>query len=916
MSIMKRKSRIVWAAWITAVFCLFSGSLTAGMGLTETAASDGNSSDGVKTVYDVSRDFPGVSDGADVNAFISANGPDEWYYQALNVPAFYQYGAADQDAQTGALTTDTDNTALQLFPQITHGGASPQEIEMKDGTGKRNLPKLIQYPNGNGIADTPDQIGSGGYTASVQYSGIYGGQWVHPGQGLAMVYSFQAPRDGSVYLKDSIRKTDGGDGVQFAVLHQPAAYADAGYGRWGDAPARSLYGAVPVYPSPKTAMQADGTGWQYVAPGTTFDFLCDNFDVKQGDMIHFILDGKDDSSYDQTFFAPSVVYGQVPDRITLDVTERIMKAGVSESDPPVPPETLRLTATIKPEASQNKTVSWTSDNEDVATVSDTGLVTAVAVGTAEITATVVGGIGAEGKAVTASCTVTVVSPDETIRINESLVVLEQAYTTQLTYTILPPENAGREVVWNIEEQNPDEAGKAVISLSETGLVTALNPGEATVRVSVVGGTATATKKVSVTKAGAAVLSVGQTTINVLTGETATIRTTVTPLYHSNDVVSVTLADGSIASAVWSNGVITVTGTAPGRTTLEASVESGSKITVTVNVLAEAEKTYTWRNEFRSEQGPMWYYYLQKPGEDAYVEMEYVSQWWGAYEEDAAANKQKQAGAYRPRVADQAAETPGDSEAPHNQYLTIWQGHFIHPGKDYNAVLGFKAPLTGVIDFLTYFRMYSSGSVKIAVLRGDKQIYPATEGEWQTVDAEHSADATLRALSVSKGEMFYIVVNSNGANSFDSLYLNPQIRYTQYEKIPDTLVLNRTEVSLEVGKQTLLTVAIEPEESVSKAVVWTSDDDTVATVDDFGIVTAVKAGTAVITARLEGGATVSVTVTVNQPAGDSSDSGKQDGSKGCNSLLLSAPLSACAGGLMGSIYFVCKKLKGVRNKRYE
>ena len=161
-----------------------------------------------------------------------------------------------------------------------------------------------------------------------------------------------------------------------------------------------------------------------------------------------------------------------------------------------------------------------------------------------------------------------------------------------------------------------------------------------------------------------------------------------------------------------------------------------------------------------------------------------------------------------------------------------------------------------------------------------------------------------------------MVNSNGANSFDSLYLNPQIRYTQYEKIPDTLVLNRTEVSLEVGKQTLLTVAIEPEESVSKAVVWTSDDDTVATVDDFGIVTAVKAGTAVITARLEGGATVSVTVTVNQPAGDSSDSGKQDGSKGCNSLLLSAPLSACAGGLMGSIYFVCKKLKGVRNKRYE
>ena len=76
--------------------------------------------------------------------------------------------------------------------------------------------------------------------------------------------------------------------------------------------------------------------------------------------------------------------------VTLDKTLASVKQG----------KTLTLTATVAPANATNKNVTWSSNNTSVATVSD-GVVTGVAPGTAEITATTVDGNH------TASCTVTV-----------------------------------------------------------------------------------------------------------------------------------------------------------------------------------------------------------------------------------------------------------------------------------------------------------------------------------------------------------------------------------------------------------------------------------------------------------------------------------------------------------------------------
>ena len=65
-----------------------------------------------------------------------------------------------------------------------------------------------------------------------------------------------------------------------------------------------------------------------------------------------------------------------------------------------------------------------------------------------------------------------------------------------------------------------------------------------------------------------------------------------------------------------------------------------------------------------------------------------------------------------------------------------------------------------------------------------------------------------------------------------------------------ITLDKTELSLGVGESKTLTATIEPEEAASLAIDWFSSDETVATVDANGKVTAVKAGEANITAKIE------------------------------------------------------------------
>jgi uncharacterized protein YjdB len=166
--------------------------------------------------------------------------------------------------------------------------------------------------------------------------------------------------------------------------------------------------------------------------------------------------------------------------VTLDKNTLALKVGASET----------LTATVLPADATNKNVSWSSDKNAVATVTN-GLVTAVSAGSATITVTT------EDGNKTATCTVTVTSGSTTIPVtgvslNKSTLSLDIGASETLTVTVLPADATNKNVSWS--------SNLSSIATVTNGLVTAVSAGSATITVTTQDGNKTATCTVTVSEA--------------------------------------------------------------------------------------------------------------------------------------------------------------------------------------------------------------------------------------------------------------------------------------------------------------------------------------------------------------------------------------------------------------------------------
>lgn len=146
-------------------------------------------------------------------------------------------------------------------------------------------------------------------------------------------------------------------------------------------------------------------------------------------------------------------------------------------------ETLQLTAAIYPDSATNKTVTWKSSDKTVATVDESGLVTAVGNGTANITATT------EDGNYTATCKVTVEIPELTLSLDKSELTLTQTEEQQkLTATVSDPEE---KVTWLSSDP-------FVATVARDGTVTAIANGTATITASAGDKTVSCTVEVALT----------------------------------------------------------------------------------------------------------------------------------------------------------------------------------------------------------------------------------------------------------------------------------------------------------------------------------------------------------------------------------------------------------------------------------
>ena len=155
------------------------------------------------------------------------------------------------------------------------------------------------------------------------------------------------------------------------------------------------------------------------------------------------------------------------------------------------------------------------------------------------------------------------------------------------------------------------------------------------------------------------------------------------------------------------------------------------------------------------------------------------------------------------------------------------------------------------------------------------------GEQTTLTVRVSpTNATNKIVSWSSSQTSVATVSSNGqvtAIGKGSCVItataggkSAQCTVTVNDVVVDvtSVTLSETSLSLEVGKSSTLTATVSPSNATDKTVIWESSDASVATVDN-GVVKAVKAGAATITATA-GGKSATCTVKVKQISGFSAD----------------------------------------------
>lgn len=146
---------------------------------------------------------------------------------------------------------------------------------------------------------------------------------------------------------------------------------------------------------------------------------------------------------------------------------------------------------------------------------------------------------------------------------------------------------------------------------------------------------------------------------------------------------------------------------------------------------------------------------------------------------------------------------------------------------------------------------------------------AADGALQTDFAEDCFTATLSAL----GPVALIdTKESTGSTEVTSV------------------TLNKSALSLEVGKTGQLSATVLPNSATNKSVSWSSNNEAVATVSSKGIVTAKKAGTAVITATAANGKSASCTVTVTGGSTEPTEPVEPTNSVSASAALRNAGLS--------------------------
>lgn len=567
---------------------------------------------------------------------------------------------------------------------------------------------------------------------------------------------------------------------------------------------------------------------------------------------------------------------------------------------------ITLNAAVLPDYASNKAVTWSSSDENIATVSKDGVVTGRSEGRVTITCKT------EDGGYTAKCTVTVVISAKSVTLNKSSVNIQAGYNYQLKATVLPETATNKAVTWT-------SSNEKLAKVNSNGLVSALAGGTVTITATTVSGgyTAKCTFNILQDPSG---IELDYNVRNMYVGQVATISAYVLPETATSRGVTWTSSNSKIAT-VNASGMVTALsrGTAiitaktdVGGYTATCAVTVGEKVNVTgltldtsnlimhkdelATLLATiepnnaSEKTIVWTSSNRdvATVNASGVITAHQTGETV-ITAETKD---GSYQRQCkvtviqnvtgltlAFDTLKMARGKSKTL--KANIEPADAtnkkiiwESSDDSVVTVTSSGVLRAQGAGNATIlattedgGFSA-YCNVTVYVAVTGVTLSAS-KVTIPKGEKRILTATiapadalnqELLWSTSDESIAKvdSVTGQVTGRAKGTAKITVTTADG-NYTDSCIV-------EVVQLATGVTLSFSSISLDVGKNKTISATVNPTAASDRTVAWSSSDKKIATVSADGTVKAVSAGTAIITATsADGAASATCKVTVKQPA---------------------------------------------------
>ena len=482
-------------------------------------------------------------------------------------------------------------------------------------------------------------------------------------------------------------------------------------------------------------------------------------------------------------------------------------------------ETGTVTATVLPDDTTDKSVSYKSSDEAVATVDENGTVTAIGAGEAVITVTTT------DERATAEVTVEVRQQAEDITISESekTVSVDDVFT--LTADVLPADAYNKDVIWS----SSDEEVLTVVN----GEVTAHKTGEATITVkSAENEEIKAECKVKVIRYISSI-AFTEESITVIKGEKHQLETVILPDDATEKKLTFSSSDEKVFT-VDGNGLVTAVGA--GKATVKVSTD-------VEDVFAECEVNV----EVRSEE----------------VKLDITET--EIYCEETVTLKATV-------LPDDATDKSIIWESSDENVATVDENGVVTAVSKGSVIITAKTADTGKTAECRINVLRHASSVEISSRNAKAyvgrdftltaQVSPAdatnTNVEWKSSDTSVAKVENGKVTPLKKGTAI-ISVSTEDGGYVDYCFITVGVGI-------DSVALSESSIAIDKGESFTLTADYLPDNATVSDIIWESSDESIATVAD-GVVTATnKSGKATVraTAADNGEAFAECEVTVIEP----------------------------------------------------